>query len=265
MLTEASVAEMIKEQPSAFARAAVEEGGVNPEFCYGLGFDLVEVDGYREAGIKVIGKGGDTDQYHCMLLSVPASRISVAVMEAGQGSSAQANAFKVLDSVLEAKGLMVKEETKISAPPEPQPIPAEYQSFAGSYCGNKNSVRLSIDLSRNVAEIVIVKGGAASAPQQLTYRDGSFYMKNGTELRPVSAGGRQCIITKEWGKAYIAYQQRLPEVAAPQALASDINGRQWLRRNVKPFEETAETSGHLAVSSTLPGDCPGSSSSTGSS
>jgi CubicO group peptidase (beta-lactamase class C family) len=256
VLSEGSIAEMIKEQPSAFARAAMEEVGLNPEMHYGLGFDLVEVDYYAEKGIKVVGKGGDTDQYHCMLLSVPGSRISVAVMEAGQGSSAQAVAFEVLDSVLEAKGLMRKEEARVSAPPQAQPIPAEYQAFAGSYCGNKNSVRLSFDPASNKAEIVIIKGGAASAPQPMTYRDGFFYMKNGTLLKLVSVGGRYCILVEEWGKAYMAYQQLLPKEAEPLALGSDINGKQWLRRNVKPFEETAETSGHLAVSSLYP-ELPG--------
>jgi hypothetical protein len=111
---------------------------------------------------------------------------------------------------------------------------------------------------RELPELVIVsgKGGAASAPQPLTYRDGSFYMESGTELKLISAGGRQCIITPEWGKTYITYQQRLPEVAEPLALGQDIDGRRWLRRNVKPFEETEEASGHLAVSSLYP-DLPG--------
>jgi CubicO group peptidase (beta-lactamase class C family) len=256
VLSDSSVAEMSTEQPSAFAMAAMEETGVNPEMHYGLGFDLVEADSYREKGIKVIGKGGDTDQFHSMLLSVPDHGVSVAVMEAGQGSSAQAIAFEVLDSVLVAKGLMQKEEAEVSAPPQPQPIPPEYQAFAGSYCGNKNSVRLSFDFSGNTAEIVILKGGAASAPLPMTYRDGSFYMENGTELKLIAAGGRQCIITPEWGKVYITYQQRLPEVAEPLALSRDINGMQWLRRNVKPFEETEEASGHLTVSSLYP-ELPG--------
>jgi CubicO group peptidase (beta-lactamase class C family) len=256
VLSDSSITEMINEQPSAFAIAAMEETGVNPEMHYGLGFDLVEVDSYREKGIKVIGKGGDTDQYHSMLLSVPDHGVSLAVMEAGQGSSAQAIAFEILDSVLVAKGLMQEEKAEASAPPQPQPIPPEYQAFAGSYCGNKNSVCLSFDFSSNIAEIVIVKGGAASAPQPMTYRDGSFYMENGTELKLVSAGGRQCIVTPEWGKVYFTYQQRLPEIAEPLALGHDIDGKQWLRRNVKPFEETEEASGHLAVSS-LHAELPG--------
>jgi len=255
VLSDSSIAEMTREQPSAFARAAMEESGVNPEMHYGLGFDLVEVDYYREKGIKVIGKGGDTDQYHSMLLSVPDHRVSVAVMEAGQGSSAQAVAFEILDSVLVAKGL-TQEETQDPVPPQPQTIPSEYQAFAGSYCGNRNSVRLSFDFSSNIAEIVVIKGGAASAPQPMTYHDGSLYLEDGTELKLISAGGRQCIVTPEWGKAYIIFQQRLPEVTEPLALGYDINGKQWLRRNVKPFEETEETSNHLAVSSLYP-ELPG--------
>ncbi|MBN1288417.1 MAG: beta-lactamase family protein [Actinobacteria bacterium] len=255
VLADSSITEMIMAQPSAFATAAMEESGVNPEMHYGLGFDLVEVDSYSEKGIKVIGKGGDTDQYHSMLLAVPDHGISVAVMEAGQGSSAQVVAFEVLDSVMAAKGIM-QEEAEVSSPTQPQPIPPEYQAFAGNYCGNKNSVRLSFDFSSNLAEIVIFKGGAASAPQSMTYFDGSFYMENGTELKLVSAGGRQCIVIPEWGKIYMTYQQRLPEIAEPLALSHDINGTQWLRRNVKPFEETEEASSHLAVSILYP-ELPG--------
>lgn len=250
VLSESSIAEMTKAQPSAFAKAAKKEAGLNPEISYGLGFDLTDVDYYKEKGIKVIGKGGDTDDYHSMLLSIPGKRLSVAVMEAGHGGDAPAIAFDVLDSVLVAKGLMKKEEAKVSAPPEPQPIPPEYQAFAGRYAGDTNSFQISFDFARNVADFIVIKGGVAGASSPMTYRDGHFYTEKGARFALISVDGRYCLLTSVFGdKAYMVAGQRLPQLTAPAALGSDINGKQWLRRNVKPFEGITETSNHLAVSS----------------
>ncbi len=233
----------------------MEQEGFNPEFSFGLGFDLTDVEGYQEKGIKVVGKAGDTDDYHSMMLTVPGERLSVAVMEAGHGSSAQALGFEILDSLLEAKGLMEKEEAAVSAPPQPQPIPSGYLELGGIYASKNSSFQISFSPDGSSAELTVIKGGAKAKPISLTYYDG-FLHAGSTKFKLISVDGRDCFVTTEWGKLYIVYGQRLTDLSSPESLVSDIDGVQWLRRNVKPFEETAEASGHLAVSALSP-DLPG--------
>ncbi len=132
VLSQKSIDEMTTASPSQFARDSMRQAGINPEFNYGLGLDFTDVPGYKAKGIKVIGEGGDSDDYHTMILSVPDRRISVAVMEAGGSAQPAGTAYDLLDSVLEAKGLMKKEPGSL-VPHVPQPLPADYAKHDGYY------------------------------------------------------------------------------------------------------------------------------------
>ena len=50
--------------------------------------------------------------------------------------------------------------------------------------------------------------------------------------------------------------QKLEQIQSAQQLKIDINGKQWLRRNVKPYEEKALSNSHVITSrliNALPG------------
>lgn len=255
VLSDASIAEMMKPQPSVFAQAAVKETGVNPEMNYGLGFDFTSVSKYDAQGIKVVGKGGDSDDYHSMMLLVPEKRIAVAVIEAGHGSSAPAIAYSILDSLLEAKGL-TKAPKQSVVPPAQQPLPASYAKYAGFYGGDTQAFKLDLDFDNNVVDLTILKNGMARGPVPLTYRDGSLYLASGTEFKLISAEGRDMILSAVDG-GYMTFGQKLTPVAQPRSLEPGIDGVQWLRRNVKPYEAmSASTDSEIATSVTIP-DAPG--------
>ena len=99
----------------------------------GLGWDFVELPGYEEAGVKVIGKGGDVIYDHAMLLVAPDEQISVAVTSNG-GNSAL-NAMFALELLKEA----LKEEGIEGNDPEMRDfetladIPEEYLKYEGWY------------------------------------------------------------------------------------------------------------------------------------
>lgn len=255
ILSEASIAEMMKPSPSVFAQAAVKETGVNPEMEYGLGFDFTSVSKYKAEGIRVVGKGGDSDDYHSMMLLEPDKRIAVAVIEAGHGSSAPAIAYSVLDSVLEAKGMMKADKTSV-VPPADQPIPASYASYAGVYGGDIPLIKLAFDFENNAALVTVQKNGGKSGTIPLTYRDGSFWLSTGTEFKLISVGGREVLVNAVDG-GFMTFGQKVPSIAQPQSLEPGVDGVLWLRRNVRPWEAmSASTDSEIVTSRVIP-EAPG--------
>jgi len=248
-LSNSSVAQIIKAQPSKWAQEVVKQAGFNPEEAYGLGLDVVDVPAYQKQGIKVIGKGGDTDVYHSQLLTVPAKRISVAVIEAGRGSTPGQIAYDVLDSVLEAKGLMKKPATPVTAPVAAQPIPAQYGSFAGFYDMGTALATVSVDLKSNTVAFA-VQGSAQ--PSMLIYNGGSFYLPDGRRFRLISVDGQMVLVQYDHGLGS-TFAQKIPAASPPQALGVDINGAVWLRRNVRPYESMDLRSTHIVASTVVPG------------
>lgn len=72
----------------------------------GLGWDFVELPGYEEAGVKVMGKGGDVIYDHAMLLVAPDEEISVAVTSNGGNSALNAMlASELLKEALKEEGI----------------------------------------------------------------------------------------------------------------------------------------------------------------
>ncbi len=99
----------------------------------GLGWDFVELPGYEEAGVKVIGKGGDVIYDHAMLLVAPDEQISVAVTSNGGNSALNAMfASELLKEALKEEGIegndpeMRDFETLAD-------IPEEYLKYEGWY------------------------------------------------------------------------------------------------------------------------------------
>jgi CubicO group peptidase (beta-lactamase class C family) len=248
-LSKSSIAEMLKAQPSKWAQAAVKQVGFNPEDAYGLGLDVVDVPAYQKQGIKVIGKGGDTDVFHSQLLTVPGKRISVAVIEAGRGSTPGAIAYDILDNVLEAKGLMKKPATPVTQPLAAQPIPALYGSYAGFYDLGTTIATSSVDFNNNTVTLAIQ---GAAQPATVTYNDGSFYGPTGNRFSWISVDGQTVFVQFDHGLGSVL-AQKIPPASPPQALRSDIDGAIWLRRNVRPYESMDLRSTHIVNSGTVPG------------
>jgi CubicO group peptidase (beta-lactamase class C family) len=253
ILTDASIAEMMEPSPSVFARAALQETGINPEMNYGLGLDLTSVSRYQAKGIRVVGKGGDTDDYHAMMLLVPGERISVAVIEAGHDCSPVTIAYSMLDRVLKAKGFMTPAPTPAPLPtPAPQPIPSSYASYTGVY---GPGFKLAVDFDHNVVELTSLVHGRSFLPQTMTYNDGNLYMADGTAFKMMSAAGRDMIIIPVDG-GYMTFGQKLATLDQPQSIEPGIDGVKWLRRNVKPWEGIVLAWNSVVESRTFP-EAPG--------
>jgi hypothetical protein len=162
-----------------------------------------------------------------------------------------------LNSVLEAKGLLKKEVPAVEAPPAPQSIPPEYAALAGYYAGDTSLWMISFDFNENVVRMATMVGDEEVKSAVLTYRDGHFYTEDNMGFSFISFGGRSYFLTSIFDDmVYMTVGEKVPVAAEPRALGIDINGRNWLRRNVKPFEAMNMTSTHAATSATS-ADLPG--------
>ena len=74
-------------------------------FQYGLGWDCVNLYPFNRYGIKALSKGGDTLEYHSVVITIPEYNLIMAVNSSG-GSSVYNEAFAInsLLKVLKAKG-----------------------------------------------------------------------------------------------------------------------------------------------------------------
>ena len=249
ILSQSSIGEMTKAQPSTFVLRAEQEAGINPEFSFGLGLDVVALPYYHEKGLSVIGKGGDTEDYHSMLLSAPDQRLSVAVIESGHGSSAVKIAFDVLNTVLQQKGLMQKDPTPEVTPTVPQTIPAKYTAFEGYYAP---CYKISFDFQANACMLTVLSNDGTTPSIPLAYRDGYFYTAEGGKFSFVSVDGHNYLVASIFNDmAHMVFAEQLQPLNNPQSLSINVNGAEWLRRNVEPFEALSLAPPHIVVSTTL--------------
>ncbi len=109
----------------------------------GLGWDLVSIPMYDEAGVKAVYKGGDSSDYHAALLVLPEEEISVSVNTA-EGSSDYnlAMAEALANIALEEKGIEV-EETEAPEVTLDDKVPDSYKQFEGLYSLDGNPAMIT--------------------------------------------------------------------------------------------------------------------------
>jgi hypothetical protein len=243
---------MTRAQLSKFAIEAQLEKGINTELSYGLGFDLVVVPYYSSSGVHVIGKGGDSQDYHSMMLCAPDQRISVAVIEAS-GSNAAKIAFDTLNAVLQQKGIIQKDATPEVTPTTIQPIPTTYSAFEGYYAPR---YKISFDYQSNVCVVTTISDEGATYSITLSYQNGDFYL-DGIKMCFITVNGCNYLLANIWNNmVYMVYAEQVPTLDNPQSLSVDVNGVVWLRRNVAPFESMSFAPPHILVSAVV-SDLPG--------
>ncbi|MCR5806327.1 MAG: beta-lactamase family protein [Oscillospiraceae bacterium] len=120
------------------AKTAMATRWNDNEYCdgNGLGWDEAQMLRYKQSGVKVVGKGGDTTMDHSYLLTAPDEKISVAVLSNGGSSNyndlvAQA----LMDVCLQEKGVNLMDE-ELPECTMIDDIPDEYKAYEGWYIMN---------------------------------------------------------------------------------------------------------------------------------
>ena len=241
VLSGASLEEMRKEQSSIEKR----EFGA-PGWSFGLGWDLTELSPFKESGIQVLGKGGNTGCYTAQILVAPDQKLSVAIVEAGAFLPATYTAIRIMEAALVEKAAMLERQmaeaappepqpASQAAPPEPQPIPPEYADFGGYYAASGAIMKMGFDFTKNLLETTLIYQGVEIPRPAYTYHEGVFQGGAGDPIRLVKVHGKPYVVTKSvFGDEIGA--QRLEAPDKPASLATDIDKKLWLRRNIGPFE-----------------------------
>jgi CubicO group peptidase (beta-lactamase class C family) len=243
IFSQSALAEMKKAQPSMFAGKLK-----NPESYWGLGWDCTDIPQYQSKGIQVLGKSGGTMNYASEMLTAPAQRLSVAVIESGAGSRAVEIAMEILNAVLVQKGLLEDQPSQVTKPPEPQDIPAQYSSFAGYYYSPL--VRVAFDFHENAVTVYQIAEGQETPMYSLFYNNGYFYSGDGSDkLYFITVDGCDYII--ESATTDSISLQKIKDLDNPQSLRIEVNGKQWLRRDGRMIEAVGLSGGDILSSSTI--------------
>jgi CubicO group peptidase (beta-lactamase class C family) len=252
LFKKASLAEMKKAQPSAFAGKLR-----NPSLSFGLGWDMTGFPQYDAAGIQVLGKSGGTGNYSSMVFTVPDKRISVAVIASGIESGAMKIALDMLDAVLVDKKFIAKKEKSFLIPPEPQKLPQDYASFSGYYASNAKFGEVLFDADKNTVTLFSFKEQEKTPAITLVYNDGYYRDPEGGSYYFISTGKESYLVNRlSISKIDMILMQKINPIEKPQILKINMDGKVWLRRNVSPVESVMSADSHFAKS-LLYKDLPG--------
>ena len=99
----------------------------------GLGWDTVDTDGFKERGVKVVGKGGDVAMDHAWLAVAPDNDISIAVLtNGGMSSYCELMSEELMNVALAEQGIGIDDTARPECTIVTE-IPEGYAKFAGWY------------------------------------------------------------------------------------------------------------------------------------
>jgi len=244
ILSYSALEEMKKAQPPD--ASLLGDAGVP----YGLGWDLTNHPLYKSQGIQVLGKSGATPSYSSMLLTVPAFRLSVAVVQVGLEGGAECLAFDILDALLKDKGLL-DEVTPVTDFEEFESIPQRYEAYSGYYVGAGGALcNVQFDFTEDVVRVLVYINGEEIEATSLKYRGGWFYFPDSSPSRFQTIDGRSYYIF-HWLGSEVIQMERLDQIVDPETLEIDMDEKLWVRRNVKHYEGIPMVGTHLIQSSTI--------------
>ena len=243
LLSQSSLGEMQKKQPAQFWGKLR-----HPQMSFGLGWDMAEIPDYENKGIHVLGKSGGTGHYTSMVYTVPDKRISVAVITTGN-SSAMEIARKILDAYLVEKGLMKEEVAKVKVPVKAQALPDTYQEYAGFYVGSEGVLyKVDLDIPKGKLIAYSLENGGKKEILAAAYGNSYFHTADDSAYYFATVDGSRYFIS--CGRVDAVLWQKIEPLKASEraVLAVDVDGQQWLRRNVKAYEGPLYASTHVVTS-----------------
>ena len=145
---------------------------------FGLGWDEVEKEDYKKAGVTVVSKGGDTDYQHASLVVAPDEQISVAVLSSGGGSGINEKmALALMDEALLEQGISV-EHTEEEKPELLSAVPEDYLKYEGLYAGPSLTIGISFP-DKQYMRVVSVTGENEFEEQFMYTVDNTFVKMSG--------------------------------------------------------------------------------------
>ena len=172
----------------------------------GLGWDYVEFVQCQEAGVKVMGKGGDTANQHAMLVVAPDEEISVSVLSSGGSSMYNAMiAHSLLNVALEEKGIHI-EEAESQSVETVMEIPEEYAKYVGKYATSSEVWKISFPDMKYMKLKKISFNNTVSEDYMLT-TDGRFVRMEDDLSEWADAGYPNQILRQDYNQVILTFAE----------------------------------------------------------
>jgi hypothetical protein len=197
----------------------------------------------------LLAKFGQTTHYSSFLATLPALRLSVAVIESGPWGRVMEIALGVLKALVLKTSSMDDKPSPVSKPPQPQSIPPQYAVFEGYFAP---LMRISFNLKANTVDVIVIEKGTEMLTSSLYYSDGYFYDAAGKKSYFTSVDGQDYYVSVSGFDTDMITAQKLKKIDKPQSLKINVNGQLWLIRNAKPFDGIfMATTTHIVKSSII--------------
>lgn len=211
-------------------------GGI-PFYRFGLGWDSVELEEFIGQGIKVMAKSGGTIQFNSQLYVAPGEKLAVALLFAGPADPA-AICTKIMQVLMESKGVLKKDEPQIKPTPQVAVIPQELLRYEGYYGNYQGIIKVEFDTTANMMKYSKYNYGAFGPAAQFPYMEDGFFHVDGSQKLNFeeAANGTKFIIAhvhNSTGKAVFA--QEIPPGNSTLS-RSLFENRVWLPRNLTSYE-----------------------------
>lgn len=255
ILSDASIREILKAQPTGFSDKLK-----GPQLLGQFGWEYSDLPGYRERGIQVLGKGGNTGSYSANLQIIPQERIAIGFALSGN-IPGEILTRPILDALMKDRKLMADTPKAAKIPADPEPIPKEMLKYAGYYANNAAVVKIAFDKKKNIliiSPLTAEKADSAPPAPPLTFIYSNGYFHSDTD-------DPQCYFTIVDGTVFLAshkkppYEldmvlyQKLGAIKKPIRLKENMNGKIWLLRNASPYMLGAITPDDSSTFKALPG------------
>lgn len=172
----------------------------------GLGWDYVEALQYEEAGVKVIGKGGDILNQHAMLVVAPDEEISVSILSSGGSSIYNIMlAHSLMNVALEEKGIYV-EETDSKSVETVLEIPEEYAKYEGKYATSSEVWKISFPDMKYMKVEKISYSNTINENYMLT-TDGRFVRMEDDLTEWADAGYPNQILRQDYNQVILTFSE----------------------------------------------------------
>ncbi len=236
VLSDASVAEILKMQPTPFSDKLR-----GPQILNEFGWDYSSLPDYEASGIQVLAKSGGTTCYSTYMQTVPKYGVTVVYSITGSVADLEELSRPILDAVMRAKKIAIPAAKPVEKPLEPSLIPEEMLAFEGYYCNADSVVRVRFDRKGGKMELAAPAEASPGASKEepalmsLTHNGGYFYCyeKKMTLYFTVVDGKTYIAAHKlpNYGVDTLMYQ-KIEKLEKPKNLKTDIAGKKWLVRNM---------------------------------
>ncbi|MGL5439233.1 MAG: serine hydrolase domain-containing protein [Filifactoraceae bacterium] len=179
LLSKSSVIAMEKEE---YKKGIHVQDGNENIFGHGLGWDNVNAEPFQQYGIKAVFKGGDTIQYHSVLIAIPEYHLVAGVSSSGGSSLFNYSvAVELLENALLEKGIINEiKPIKSSKAPVATPISPDMNVFAGTYAA-AGGIEFKLEFKDNKIDVPAI-AGIVPAQAYIHIGDGKFSNKDGSVI-----------------------------------------------------------------------------------